>query len=82
MAWLGQARPGSVLAYHRGFLATDRAWSASPALDRLAARIAWAAGQGWVELVQRRHGPEDSTYLAIARSGIARFVPPERMTRS
>jgi hypothetical protein len=31
----------------------------------------WAAERGFVDLVQRRHGPEDASYLAIARRRIA-----------
>ena len=73
-AWLGQAHPGDALVYHRGLLALD----ASPhgqtfkgqdrkELCRVARRAWWAASQGFVHLIQRRNGPDDFTYIAIAR---------------
>ena len=73
-AWLGQARSGDALAYHRGLLALD----ASPhgqtfqgqnrkELVRVARRAWWAAEQGLIHLLQRHNGPDDFTYLAIAR---------------
>ena len=72
--WLGQAAPGGRLEYHRGFLAMD----VSPhcanlddqerrELARLARRAWWAAERQLVHLVQRRHAPNDFSYLAIAR---------------
>jgi hypothetical protein len=73
-AWIAQASPGDTLEYHRGFLALDASIDGqtpeSDARRELArvARIAWrAAEQGLVHLVQRRNGPDDFTYLAIAR---------------
>lgn len=73
-AWIAQAGLGDALAYHRGLLALD----ASPhgqtfqgqnrkELGRVARRACWAAEQGLVHLLQRRNGPDDFTYLAIAR---------------
>ena len=73
-AWIAQAGPGDALIYNRGLLALD----ASPhgqtfhgqdrkELGRVARRAWWAAEQGLVHLVQRRNGPDDFTYLAIAR---------------
>ncbi|MFO0992595.1 MAG: hypothetical protein U1E67_11775 [Hyphomicrobiales bacterium] len=67
LGWLGQAKPGDILEYHRGFLAVDRAWSNNRGLDLLASRAVWAADRGLVDLVQRRVGPEQYRYLAIAR---------------
>ena len=67
LGWLGQATAGEVLPYHRGFLAIDRNWSVERELDRLASLALWAADHGLVHLVQRRHGPEDASYIAIAR---------------
>lgn len=67
LGWLGQAQPGQAIVYHRGFLAVDRRWSARGDLQRLADRAIWAAEHGLVDLVQRRHGPEDASYLAVAR---------------
>ena len=73
-AWLGQAVPGDILEYHRGFLALDGAPQASRLDDmarrelvRVGQRAFWAAEQGIVHLVQRRCGPDDFSYLAIAR---------------
>ena len=73
-AWIAQAGPGDALVYHRGLLALD----ASPhgqtfqgqdrkELGRVARRVWWAAEQGLIHLLQRRNGPDDFTYLAIAR---------------
>ena len=73
-AWLGQAHPNAVLVYHRGVLALDASISSqTPNSDvrrelcRVARRAWWAAEQGLIHLVQRRNGPDDFTYLAIAR---------------
>ena len=73
-AWLGQASPGDALEYHRGFLALDACPDGqTPKSDerreiaRVARRAWWAAQQGLVHLVQRRNGPDDFTYIAIAR---------------
>lgn len=63
--WIDSAAPGDAAEYHRGYLARDIA--EGPALLRLAeaAYAGWRAGR--VHLVQRRHGPGDYSYLAIAR---------------
>ena len=73
-AWIAQAEPGAVLEYHRGFLALDRTAfgrladaPARAALGLLANRAHDLAERGLVHLVQLRHGPEDYSYLAIAR---------------
>lgn len=73
-AWLGQAHPGNALVYHRGLLAMDAGIDGqTPKSDvrrelaRVARRARWAAEQRLVHLVQRRNGPDDFTYLAIAR---------------
>lgn len=73
-AWIGQAHPGDRLVYHRGVLALDANHdSEAPKTDarrelaRVARRARWAAQQGLVHLVQRRNGPDDFTYIAIAR---------------
>ncbi len=74
-AWLGQAAPGDLLEYHRGFLALDTmpqgmrlAERERTELARVARRAWWAAERGLVHLLQRRNGPDDFTYLAIARA--------------
>jgi len=80
--WLGQASAGDILQYHRGHLALDVLAQVSrlPAAERLeltriAKRAWWAAEQGLVHLLQRRHGVDDYAYLAIARP---RTTPPPR----
>ena len=73
-AWLGQAAPGDSLVYHRGFLTVDCALTAGRLperergeLLRVARRAVSAAERGLAHLVQRRNGPDDFTYLMIAR---------------
>jgi hypothetical protein len=73
--WIGQAVPGDVLEYYRGFLPLDTLSHGTRLPDRdraelvrLARRSWWAGEQKLVHLVQRRHGPDDYSYLAIARS--------------
>ena len=72
--WIGQACPGDFLEYHRGFLALDivpvasrLAPEARRELAAMARRALWAAEQELVHLVQRRNGPDDFSYLAVAR---------------
>jgi hypothetical protein len=72
--WLGQAGPGETLEYYRGFLLVDASQHGGrlPEQDRVeltrVARRAWLASeQKLIHLVQRRHGPDDYSYLAIAR---------------
>lgn len=73
-AWIGAAAPGETMEYHRGFLAVDAASlisglteSERKELKRVASRARWAAEKRLVHLVQRRNGPSDFSYLAIAR---------------
>ena len=73
-AWLGQAESGEVLVYHRGFLALDVSLCGRSLdeperkeLVRTARRAWWAAERQLVHLLQRRNGPDDFSYLAIAR---------------
>ena len=69
--WLGEAAPGAILEYHRGFLALDTFGDTrSPerhALRDLARRAAWAADRRLIHLLQKRHGPRDFGYLAVKR---------------
>lgn len=65
LGWLGQAEPGDMLTYHRGLLAADRVHSSE--LGHLASRAFRLAETSLIHLVQRRHGPNDFSYLAIAR---------------
>lgn len=70
IAWINQAMPGDVLEYHRGFLALDVSRLCEPdraKLLKLAHRAMRGACLGFVHLVQRRNGPNDFSYLAIAR---------------
>lgn len=73
-AWLGQAGSGDVLIYHRGFLVLDTSLcgrsldeAGRKELARTARRAWWAAERQLVHLLQRRNGPDDFSYLAIAR---------------
>ena len=77
--WIGQAAPGDILEYHRGFLVVDVNPQGTPLppevrteLSRVAQRAWWASERGLVHLVQRRAGPEVFRYLAIARSPAAK----------
>jgi hypothetical protein len=72
--WIGQAAPGEALEYYRGFLAMDTFSHGAQLVEReraelvrLARRAWWASEQKLIHLVQRRHGPDDYSYLAIAR---------------
>ena len=73
--WLKQAEPPQQLPYFQGSLAcgTDSAGRPLPeaerqALMRIASWLWRAAQRGVVDLVQRRQGPMNWTYIAIARS--------------
>jgi hypothetical protein len=73
--WIGQAAPGDALEYYRGFLAMDTFSQGTrltererAELMRVARRAWWASEQKLIHLVQRRHGADDYSYLAIARS--------------
>lgn len=81
-AWVGNAAPGEVIEYHRGFLACDRLVAAaqwSPAeraeLTRMVRRALWCAEAGLVHLVQRRNGPGDYSYLAVKRPRARAAMP-------
>lgn len=74
-AWVAQAAPGAVIEYHRGYLALDRStfgrFADTPqraALGLLGSRAHDLAERGLVHLVQYRHGPEDYSYFAVART--------------
>lgn len=74
-AWLGQASAGDAFEYHRGSLAMDVGSDGSKLgsqerreLCCIARRARWAAERGLVHLLQRRNGPDDFTYLVVARS--------------
>jgi hypothetical protein len=68
-------RRKTILEYHRGYLALDRTafgrFADIPvrrALSLLGSRAHDLAERGLVHLVQYRHGPEDYSYFAVARS--------------
>jgi hypothetical protein len=72
--WLGAAPPCDVVEYHRGVLALDISPYARrlserdrEELKRVARRAVWAWERGRVHLVQKRHGPDDYSYLMVAR---------------
>jgi len=72
--WVGQAAPGDVLEYHRGFLALDTLTQGARLAERERAELArvahrawWAASRGMIHLVQRRHRSDEYSYLAVAR---------------
>lgn len=78
-AWLSQAEPGETIEYHRGFLALDRYPFISRLSDRergelirLSKRAFQAAERGLAHLVQHRHGPDDYSYLVVARPRLKR----------
>jgi hypothetical protein len=72
--WLASMRPGDILQYYRGFLALDREPLRSRlsnrdrvALVRIAELALSAQNESLVDLVQKRNGPCDYSYLMIAR---------------
>jgi hypothetical protein len=74
-AWIGQSAPGTIVEYHRGFLAIDTVRASSDLVEpdrkelvRVGRRAWWAAAKNLVHLVQRRLGPDRFAYLAIARA--------------
>lgn len=76
--WLAIAAPGDALAYYRGRLAMDRSVGSRlgendrKELGRVADAMMILAQSGHVHLVQRRHGLDDYTYIAIASRSIRR----------
>ncbi len=64
--WLEGARRGERIEYHRGFLA--RSIEDGPEGVPMRRRLRWLqemAERGIVHLVQKRHGPDDYSYLAV-----------------
>lgn len=72
-AWLDQASLGDKLEYHRGLLMIDRVprnrlpESERQELVRIADRAMWAADQGLVHLLQKRHRILDYSYIVVVR---------------
>lgn len=86
--WIGQAAPGDILEYHRGFLVVDVNPQGTPLppearteLCRVAQRAWWASERGLVHLVQRRAGPEVFHYLAIARAPAAKLPAAQSLSQ-
>jgi hypothetical protein len=74
--WIANAVPSAVMIYYRGHLAFDRMPSTGvfanadrKRLIAVAKRAIQAAEDGLVHLVQRRHGPQDYSYIAIKARG-------------
>lgn len=72
--WLGAAAPGDAITYHRGALVRDTCpqlklleQDERVRVARLSSRALTLAEAGLLHLVQRRHGFEDFSYVAIAR---------------
>ena len=87
--WLGSTTPADKLCYHRGVLAVDCDPAASRlnAVDRrelcrLAKRALMAVEAGFAHLVQRRNGPDDSSYLLVARRRLSRSARTAPRTAS
>jgi hypothetical protein len=82
--WIAHAVPGALMIYFRGYLACDRMPSQSPFGDKdrkrlvaVANRALRAAEDGLVHLIQRRHGPQDYSCIAVKARGRlkARVIP-------
>jgi len=73
--WLAEAKPGERAEYHRGFLFEDTE-PAVTSLDqeameeaqKTAACARYAQNVGHIELIQRKHGAFNYSYLAIAKA--------------
>jgi hypothetical protein len=86
--WIGQAEPGDILEYHRGFLvvdvnpqATNLPQDRRTELCRVAQRAWWASERGLVHLVQRRDGPELFRYLAISRAPVTHHPAAQSLSQ-
>lgn len=87
VAWIAQAGPGESLEYFRGFLPLDSREKETllcnpddrPRLIALANRAMQAADLGLCHLVQKRFGPFDYAYRAVARSRSSAF--PRRLSQ-
>ena len=80
--WLGRARRGERLEWHRGFLAIDRVKGTSPLREAERLKLAAVAHQalaladlGELHLLQQRHGDGDYSYWAVVGTP-ARSVAP------
>jgi hypothetical protein len=72
--WVREAYPGQSIQYFQGFLALGMDAHGRPLLEaerqataRVASRLWRAAQHDLVHLVQRRQGPNNWSYIAVAR---------------
>ncbi len=79
--WLGAAASGDSITYHRGALAREVCPHLQclpaherTALQRLAARAWKLAELDLADLLQRRHGYEDYSYILVARRRPRRYA--------
>ncbi len=78
-SWFDVATAGDGFEYHRGFLAMDRRVGSRlgeddrKELGRVADATMVMAKSGRAHLVQRRRGPDDYTYIALASSSLRRI---------
>ena len=87
--WLGNARGGERIEYHRGVLVIDREPRISTLAERhrqelvrIADRVMALAGKGQVLLLQERRGKDDFSYVAvIARKKRAAGIVGKPATR-
>jgi hypothetical protein len=79
-AWLESAAAGARIVYWRGYLALDGGSDPGSALGGLARRARKASDRGLVHLVQRRLGPADFAYVAIARTNVVPDDEPSVVT--
>ncbi len=87
--WLGNARGGERIEYHRGVLAIDRESRISTLAEqhrqelvRIADRVMALAKKGRVLLLQERRGTDDFSYVAVmARKKRAAGIVRKRATR-
>jgi hypothetical protein len=74
--WLASSQHGDRCEYHRGHVAHDRDKVRNPdgweAVDAVAKAALQAAEAGDVDIVQRRHGPNDYGYIAQRRRAAVR----------
>lgn len=87
-SWLAVAQPGDALEYHRGFLAMDRSVGSRlgerdrKELCRVADAVMALAQSGHVHPIQRRNGPGDFTYIAVASCSIRRSLARTPMSEA
>ena len=87
--WLGNARGGERVEYHRGVLVIDREPRISALAERhrqelvrIADRAMALAGEGQVLLLQERRGTDDFSYVAVmARKKSTAGIVGKRATR-